>query len=245
MTRRTDLTAGASYLDSLDPSRHLGGEGFVLIPGRFEQSRAYFGASHLWPRATRLHFYIEYTTRDERARDRRSPRSTSPTCPERWRSSRASAATPTSRFSYSYTDTELETLEPDRAGAVALLGTGRRRARRLRASHRRRSPFHISGGALREQARGSRRPRTTTHPGSAPLEVARETEKLTLRLRYDHSLFAFGYGDTSIPSGVEGPLVRRRRAPRHRVGHRCRSSSSCFRTSGCASSSRYGCRARA
>ena len=203
MTRRTDLTAGASYLDSLDPTRHLGGEGFVLIPGRFEQSRAYFGASHLWPRATRLHFYSEYTNAESEL-DADDPAlevtDVSGTLALEQGIGRDSDFT----LSYSYTETDLESVDSTAPAPSRFSGP----VDSVRAGFGHREgpfSFHISGGAMREQAVEADAGDETTWIGG--LEVARETEKLLLRLRYDHSLFSFGYGDTSIPIGAEGPLA--------------------------------------
>ena len=204
MTRRTDLTAGASYLDSLDPTRHLGGEGFVLIPGRFEQSRAYFGASHLWPRATRLHFYSEYTNAESEL-DADDPAlevtDLSGTLALEQGIGRDSDFT----LSYSYTETELESVDstapaPSRfSGPVDAVRAGfGHRTGHVLVPHLGRRDARAGRGELDAEDE-------TTWIGG--LEVARETEKLLLRLRYDHSLFSFGYGDTSIPSGVEGPLA--------------------------------------
>jgi len=203
MTRRSDLTAGASYLDSLDPTRHLGGEGFVLIPGRFEQSRAYFGASHLWQRATRLHFYSEYTNAESEL-DADDPAlevtDVSGTLALEQGIGRDSDFT----LSYSYTETDLESVDSTAPAPSRFSGP----VDSVRAGFGHREgpfSFHISAGAMREQAVEDDAGDETTWIGG--VEVARETEKLLLRLRYDHSLFSFGYGDTSIPIGAEGPLA--------------------------------------
>jgi hypothetical protein len=203
MTRRSDLTAGASYLDSLDPTRHLGGEGFVLIPGRFEQSRAFFGASHLWPRATRLHFYSEYTNAESEL-DADEPAlevtDLSGTLALEQGIGRHSDFT----LSYSYTETDLESVDSTVPAPARFSGP----VDSVRAGFGRRVgtySFHISAGALREQAEEEDVEDDTTWIGG--LEVARETDTLLMRLRYDHSLFAFGYGDSSIPSGAESPLA--------------------------------------
>jgi hypothetical protein len=209
-TRRTDLTAGASYLDSLDPTRHLGGEGFVLIPGRFEQERAFFGASHLWPRATRLHFYTEYASARSDLGAEADPidvTDLSGTVALEQGIGRDSDVT----FSYSYTDTELETVDSDAAAPERF--SGPIDALRVGFGHRfgKGMSLHLSAGALRERAIDSETvdPSQTDDDVSwiGAAEIARESGTLSMRLRYDRSLFAFGYGDAGVPSGVEGPLV--------------------------------------
>jgi hypothetical protein len=209
MTRRTDLTAGASYIDTIDPSRHLGGEGFVLVPGRFEQERVYFGASHLWPRATRLHFYSEYSSAMSDSAVDGTPFDVSDltgTLALEQGIGRRSDVT----VSYSYTETDLET--PDSDAPAALRFSGPVDAVRLGFGHRldRGYSFHLTGGALRQQEEngldsGGGGEDSISWIGAA--ELARVTDVLDMRLRYDRSLFAFGYGDSELPGGIQDPLT--------------------------------------
>ena len=217
MTRRTDLMAGASYIDTVDASRHLGGEAFVLVPGRFEQERVYFGASHLWPRATRLHFYSAYSTAASDEALAGTPFDVSDltgTLALEQGFGRRSDVT----LSYSYTDTELET--PEDAGAARLSGPVD--AVRLGFGHRlnRGYSFQLTGGAVRqreEEIRLDSEPEGEIDLDSGSsgddiswigaAELARVTDVLNLRLRYDRSLFAFGYGDSELPGGIQDPLT--------------------------------------
>lgn len=209
-SRRTDIAAGASYLDSLDPSRHLGGEGFVLVPGSFEQERVYFGASHLWPRATRLHFFSEYTSAvsdldsDTTALD---VTDVTGTLALEQGIGRRSDVT----LSYSYTDSEVDTLDVGLGTPESFSGPVD--AFRVGFGHRLDGgySFHLSAGALREQATGEqtdlRQDDDISWIGAA--EMARETDVLNFRVRYDRSLFSFGYGNSfaaETPSAIADPV---------------------------------------
>ena len=220
-TRRTDLSAGASYLDSLDPSRHLGGDGFVLIPGRFEQSRIHAGLSHLWRRATRLHLYTEYSSAESDLATDGIPIDLSDltgTIALEQGIGRRSDIT----LSYSYTDSDLRSLDieapidgeapidEDPIDGEAPLPTldrfsGPVESVRLGFGHRPspRFSFHLAGGALREREEAGEY--DTSWIGSG--EVAREGEALRLRLRYDRSLFAFGAGDVALGEVADDPFL--------------------------------------
>ncbi|HVR28418.1 MAG TPA: hypothetical protein VMS86_02695 [Thermoanaerobaculia bacterium] len=202
-SRRTDLTAGASYLDSFDPSRHLGGDSFVLIPGRFEQQRLYGGLSHRWRRATRLHLYTGYSSAKSDLDPDGIPLDVSDLSGtlalEQGIGRRSNVI-----LSYTYTDTELESVGADVPAPTRFSGPVE--ALRVGFAHRasRRVSFHLATGVLRDEdeetgAQG------TSWIGSG--ELARESEVLELRLRYDRSLFALGRGDVAVSTGLGAPVL--------------------------------------
>jgi hypothetical protein len=110
--------------------------------------------------------------------------------------------------SYSYTETDLETPDTDVPDAARFsgpvdavrLGFGQR----LNGGY----SFHLTGGALRQQEEsfedGSNED-SISWIGAA--ELGRVTDVLEMRLRYDRSLFALGYGDSELPGGIQDPLT--------------------------------------
>lgn len=202
-SRRTDLSAGASYLDSFDPSRHLGGDSFVLIPGRFEQQRLYAGLSHRLLRATRLNLYGEYSSADSDLRGDGVPfdvADLSGTIALEHAIGRRSDVT----FSYGYTDTEVSNVSTEVSAPERLSGPVQ--AFRVGFGHRasRYYSFHIATGVLREEDLDTGA-QEDSWIGS--FELARESEVVELRLRYDRSLFAFGTGDVALPTELDGPVL--------------------------------------
>ena len=211
-TRRTDFSAGASYLDSRDPSRHLGADGFALIRGRLEEQRIYGGFSQLWMRATRLHLYGEYSaanTDHETAEGIPLDASDlSGTLALEQGIGRKSDIT----LSYSVTDADVKRRDaldlelprdPELSSSDFLSGPVQ--SVRLGFGHRpnARISFHIAGGAMREEeADGSS---DTSWVGSG--EVARTGESFELRVRYDRSLFAFGGGGIAVSEELESPIL--------------------------------------
>jgi hypothetical protein len=205
-SRRTELTAGASYLDTLDPSRHLGGDTFVLIPGRFEQERIYAGLSHRWLRATHLHLYGEYSTAKNELESELVPLELSDlsgtVALERDLGRRSELM-----LTYSYLDSELETLDlqlPELPAPARFSGPVQ--AVRIGFGHRpsARLSFHIASGVLREEDE-----LTGEYDDSwiGSVEVAREGDVLALRLSLDRSLFSFGGGDAAVSTGLDGPVL--------------------------------------
>jgi hypothetical protein len=211
-SRRTEVHAGASYLDSLDPSRHLGGDSFVLIPGRFEQQRVYGGVSRLLAPSTKLSLNGEWSTAKSNLETDDVPldlTDLSGTIGLEQGIGRKSHVT----FSYGYTDTELDGFEfaepgggtapPDDEVPVGDY-SGPVDSFRVTFGHRptARFSFLLGSGVLREDDSLTGE-EDTTWIGLG--EVAREGEVLTMRLRYDRSLLALGAGDTLLADGVEDP----------------------------------------